>query len=284
VASALAESAECPGLLVLEGVPKDAAWPGQLANTPSGNRNPVLRSYHEVGCPTVTLAESSFEEWLAAKSSNFRREMRKLRRHYESAGGTVRRSTGQTLAGDIATFMRLHTSRWEQRGSSNFVRLGAALPAALEDLGRGLLEREGRFRLLMLEVDGEPISAQLFLAAGGRVLYINGGWEERFAPLKPSILGLLATIEEAIERGESSVDLGMGEQHYKQRFADRDDRIAWAAVIPGGRRLPVMLARTTPLRAQARLNAELKRRLSDAQLARLRRSLARLQRARAGPS
>ena len=223
----------------------------------------------------MSLQATSFDAWLSAKSSNFRREMRRLRRQFAAAGGTTRSSTPDTLSADIDVFVRLHGSRWEDRGSSSLLDLGVGLPAVLNDIGQALLNQEGRFRLLLCEVEGEPISAQLFLAAGGRVLYINGGWDERFAKFKPSMLGILAVIEDAFERGEDHVDLGLGEQHYKLRFADGDDPVAWTILIPAGVRLPLTLLRTAPMRGRATLKNMLKHRLSEKQIIKLRQTWSR---------
>ncbi len=141
-----------------------------------------------------------------------------------------------------------------------------------------MLKHDGRFHLRMLEVGGEPISAQLFLAAGGRLLYVNGGWDERFAKLKPSMLGILATIEDALERGEDLIDLGLGEQHYKLRFADGNDPVAWTILISKDIHLPRNMLQTAPLRTRARLRSLAASRLSDEQIRRLLRVRERLQR------
>lgn len=276
LANALADSTLCPDLVVFEGMPVCAQWANRLRETWPGRARPAYRQYQESGCPTVSLHESSFDAWLNAKSSNFRREMRRLRRQLAAAGGETRSSTLDTLRSDVEIFVRLHRSRWEDRGSSSFEGLGAGLPAVLNDIGETLLQREGRFRLRMIEVEGEPVSAQLFLAAGGRVLYINGGWDERFAKFKPSLLGILAAIEEAFERGDGRLDLGLGEQHYKLRFADTSDPVGWSMLIPAGMRLPLTLLRTAPMRGRAVLQSTLKRRLSEQQFGKLRQGLHKL--------
>ena len=268
LASTIAHSKLCPDLVALEGVPLATDWTVTLREGwPRGARLTSLRN-REITCPTVSLQAPSFDAWLSAKSSNFRREMRRLRRQFASAGGTTRTSTPGTLESDIDTFMRLHSSRWEDRGNSNFVALGSRLPAVLNDIGASLLGRAG-FRLRLCEVEGEAISAQLFLASGGRVLYINGGWDERFAQFKPSMLGILAVIEEAFERGERHVDLGPGAQHYKLRFADSSDPVASTNLMPAS-------IRTVPMRAKASLRDMVKRRLSEQQIIRLRQCLGRL--------
>ncbi len=268
LARALASREARAELATLEGAPLGPDWAAILGAHWPGARRPASRRYQLSGCPIVLLREDSFEAWLGAKSSNFRREMRRLRRQFAAASGSTRSSTAETLSADIEVFVRLHESRWEGRASS-FVRLGSRLAAVIRDIGEGLLEHEGRFRMRILEVGGEAISAQLFLAAGGRVLYVNGGWDERFAKLKPSMLGILDVIEEAFARGESVVDLGLGEQHYKQRFADGDDPLAWTVIVAPGARMPLTLARTLPPRGEAAVRNLLKARLSQQQLAQL---------------
>jgi CelD/BcsL family acetyltransferase involved in cellulose biosynthesis len=255
--------------VTLEGAPLGCDWAAAIGDRWPGRWRPAQRRYQVAGCPTVSLREDSFDAWLSAKSSNFRREMRRLRRQFAAAGGTARSSTAETLRSDVEVFVRLHAARWEGRGSSSFVGLGERLGGVLEDIGRALLEQEGRFRMRVLELDGDPISAQLFLAAGGRVLYVNGGWDERHAKLKPSMLGILDVIEEAFERGESKVDLGLGEQQYKMRFADGSDPVVWTILVPAGVRLPLTLGRTAPVRGRAALRRLLRARLSEQQLARL---------------
>ncbi|HYB24147.1 MAG TPA: GNAT family N-acetyltransferase, partial [Solirubrobacteraceae bacterium] len=270
LARALAAGAPHAGLVTLEDMPLQPDWSAALRERWPGRRRPVCRRYQLSASPTVALREDSFESWLSAKSSNFRREMRRLRRQFAAAGGATRTSTPATLVADVEAFVRLHAARWQDRGSS-FTRLGARLGAVLNDIGAELLAREGRFRMRVLELDGQPVSAQLFLAAGGRVLYVNGGWDERYARLKPSMLGILDTIEEAFERGERCVDLGPGEQHYKQRFADGDDPLAWTVLVPPGPGMPLRTLRVLAPRGEAALRGLLKARLSERQLARLRR-------------
>jgi CelD/BcsL family acetyltransferase involved in cellulose biosynthesis len=270
IVKALADPRLRPDLVLLEGAPLTADWARALGERWPGKRRPIDCRYQVLGSPTVSLREDSFEEWLGAKSSNFRREMRRLRRQFAAAGGKARLSTGETLSADVAAFVRMHSSRWEGRGGSSFIGLGSRLAEVLQDIGQRLLTREGRFRLRVLEAQGEPISAQLFLAAGDRVLYVNGGWDERFASLKPSMLGILAEIEEAFERGERRVDLGLGEQHYKLRFADGSDPVVWSILIAPGVRLPLTLLCTAPMRARAKLRRVLVNRLSEERIGRLR--------------
>ena len=275
VGAALADATPRPHLVALEGLPTDTPWATALHDRWPGSRRPTLRQYHVHGCPVVTLREPSFDAWLAGKSSNFRGQMRRLRRQFEAAGGTSRLTTDATLERDVATFVRLHTERWDGRGSSNLVQLGERLPAFLHDIGRTLLPAE-RFRLRMLELDGEAISAQLFLAAGQTVVYLNGGWDERHAKLKPSMLGLLDTVETTFAQGEQRLDLGPGEQAYKQRFADGNHPVGWNILVPPGHRRALTRAHTAPMLARYALRDVAKRTLTDEQAKRLRTLRTRL--------
>jgi CelD/BcsL family acetyltransferase involved in cellulose biosynthesis len=283
VAAALArELGACtprPDLIALEGAPLSGDWAGLLRASWPRRPQPAVWRYEAQGCPTVSLQADSFEAWLAAKSSNFRSQMRRLRRQFDAAGGAARLSTPETLRSDVDAFMRLHSSRWQDRGRSSFVALGGRVPAMLEDLGGALLQRDGRFRLHVFEIDGEPISAQLFLDAGGHVLYVNGGWDERFAQLKPAMLTILLAIEEAFSRGDGCVDLGTVEQPYKQRFADGDAPVTWTIVLPVRPRAALTWLSVAPMIGRSSLRNTILRRMSVAQINRVRKLRARIGRA-----
>lgn len=266
-----------PDVIALEGAPVASHWPLALRESWPGALRPIMRQYSVHSCPTVSLGEPTYDAWLASKSAHFRASMRKARRKFEAAGGSARTSNGQTLSADIATLVRLHTARWESLGRSNLVAMGERMPAMLEAVGRQLLE-ERRFRLVILEIAGEPISAHLALAAGGEVLGVNGGWDERWARLSPTVVCSLHLIEDAIAQGDRRMDLGLGEQGYKRRIADGSDPVAWSILIPPRGRLPLTAARMAPLLARNTARDVAKRALTLEQTNRLRTIRRRLRR------
>ena len=144
------------------------AWPaGRLAPwwpafaTPPGRRPPWALRELTQPAPYVTLAAGSFDDWIARKSKNFRQQTRRFRRRLEQAGGSVRMTTpGDGVARDVAAFDRLHRARWDERGGSS---LTPAVAAMLADAAPALTASEA-LRLWLVEVDGEPVSAQLFLS------------------------------------------------------------------------------------------------------------------------
>jgi hypothetical protein len=277
IGDVLANAVPQPASIALEGAPLASRWSAALRDGWPGPMRPLLRQYHVYGCPTVTLVEDDFDAWLAAKSSNFRQQMRRHRRRFLAAGGTERMSSHRTARADIETLLRLHALRWENLGRSDLVALGGTLGAMLEDVGRELLDQH-RFRLRVLEIEGEPICAQLFLVAGDRILYFNGGWDERFAHLKPSLLGIFSSIEEAFVRGERHIDLGPGEQAYKLRFANGSDPVAWSVLIVPSRRLPLTYARMLPALIGGHAREGARRALGEQRTNDLRRFRARLRR------
>jgi CelD/BcsL family acetyltransferase involved in cellulose biosynthesis len=269
VADALCTARPRPDLIALEGHSVGSPWPVALRNAWPGRLRPLLRLYLVKGAPTISLSDESYEAWLAGKSSNFRSQMRRAGRQFEAAGGSARVSTHETLRSDIEAFMRLHTTRWEDLGNSGIVAIADRLPSMLEEAATEQLD-SGRFRLWILEVDGEPISAQLFIAANGEVAYVNGGWDERFARLKPAMLGILRAIEDAFARGEHRIDLGAGEQPYKLRFADGNEPVAWSILMPPSARLALTSAGTAWMLASHALRDLAKRGLTEEQSDRLR--------------
>ena len=140
------------------------------------------------------------------------------------AAWCARSSTPPRLGLAVDALLRLHAARWEDRAPSHLTAPGVRemLHEAAAALG------PDRLRLWTAEIDGELISVQLFQAAGGQIKYWNGGWMEQHADVKPTMLTILAALEDGIARGEHGLDLGAGTHPYKLRFADGDEPLSWA--------------------------------------------------------
>jgi CelD/BcsL family acetyltransferase involved in cellulose biosynthesis len=277
IAGELARARPAPDALALESAPLASHWPAALREGWPGRVRPLSRQYHVQSSPTVSLQAGSYEAWLAGKSPSFRGEMGRHRRKLAAAGGSSRTSTPETLAGDVEAFVRLHALRWHGSDSSTIVAAGERMPALLEDVGRRASD-SGCFRLYLLEIDGEPIAAELCAATGGEVLLMNGGWDERFARFSPSMLSMLDALEDAFARGDRRVDLGPGQQPFKLRMADGDDPVAWTLMLAPGRRLALSCARSAPMLAGRSLRAMTKRAVPARQVDRLRALRNRLER------
>jgi CelD/BcsL family acetyltransferase involved in cellulose biosynthesis len=231
-----------PDLVAFEAVPLGSRWTRLLS---AGRSRLALARYRNsvIPAPNVTLPAGPPEAWIAGRSSNFRGQMRRLRRRLEKRGGTIRQIREPAeLQSAVAALLALHAGRWEDRGESHLVKAGVAemLKEAAVSLG------PDRLRLWAAEIDGRPVSIQLFIAAGGEVKYWNGGWLEEHADLKPSMLTILAALEDGIARGERRLDLGAGTHAYKLRFADGDDPLTWGGLIVRNARWPRTRAELAP--------------------------------------
>jgi len=245
IAETLACRAPSPDIVAFEGTPLGSVWPALLRERWPGVVRPSAMHPWILGAPTVTLGQDSFDAWMKSRSSNFRSQMRRMRRQLGEAGGTVRESDAETLQADAEAMLRLHASRWDGRGDSALTPVADRLVRLLVELGQGDAE-DDILRLQVVEVEGEPISVQAFVSTGGLVVYWNGGWDERFAKLKPAMLGILEQIERSIERGDDLMSLGSGMQPYKLRFADGVRPMAWGHLVIPGARAPATLATLAP--------------------------------------
>jgi CelD/BcsL family acetyltransferase involved in cellulose biosynthesis len=271
VRSLLAAAQPRPRALRFEATTERSPWPPLLrAGWPGAIGSWLFTDVVHPG-PTIDLRGRSYEDWFAAKSGNFRQQMRRMRRKLERQGASFRMAGTDELERDLDAFVRLHLARWVPRGGSGTIKRG--VQEMLLAAGTELLPR-GRFRLWSLDVAGETISSHLFLACGGEVEYFGGGFAQPWADFKPSLLTILVAIDDAFGRGERRVDLGPGGQHYKLRLADGDDPIAWRSLFPRDARYPLTRVQALPEQAWSTARV-LGRRLPPERRTRVKRVLRR---------
>lgn len=263
-----------PDALRWEGVDATMLWPQWLSASWPGAGAHRLQEDLLRSAPVLELARHpSFEEWLGARSRNFRRRLGRNRRALEREGATFRLADRASLERDLASFERLHVGRWRQRGGS--LAVNPATMAMLRDAGRALVGQQ-RLRLWIIEGRaGEPISAELLVAAGGQVASWNGGFDQRWARLSPGIAALGAAIEDAYERGDRELDLGGGGASYKDRLADADRPVAWRTSFPRGPRYAVARAWRLPEQTARRFSGAARAVLGSSGYTRARRLLRR---------
>lgn len=262
-----------PDRIELGPTPADTPWPVALRERWPEAIRPFAYRAELLMAPTIWLKHRSFDDWLAERGARFRANLRRYRRLFEEAGGTYRFATSTTIAADIDCFADLHARRWDGR-DSRLVATGDGLAPLLRDVAASLLA-EHRLRLLMLELDGKPICADLWLAAGGEVSGINAGWDERYKRLSPPQLALAHTLEDACARGEHRLNLGWGTLDYKRKYTSGAFAISWEVLLPPGPQLARTMPRALPGIASRRLAATLKRALPEAHVSRLRAARAR---------
>lgn len=269
ISRALSRADPRPDLIELQGTRPASQWHVAMRDGWPGRLRPICAVYRTQACPVVWLNGMSLESWLAARSSKFRSSMRRLRRRFDEQGGTWRMTTEATLCTDIEIFKRLHAARWHGRGDSPIVARSALVGAMLNDAGRRLVADE-RFRLWVMEIDGEAIGADIYLAGGGTVVGLNGGWDERWKRLSPPLLATMHMIEDSIARGERRVDLGPGAGSHKTRFTNDDGPVATSVLMVPSRHLPQTVAATGSKLAGGAVRSHVKRALGAERVNRLR--------------
>ena len=221
--------------IAFDGVPAASPWPRLLGGRGARATRVTLR----LPVPVVQLGG----DWLASRSANFRQQMRRAWRRLEEQGARLTRDI------DVAGFARLHRARWDPRGGSGVLTHGveAMIADAAVRLG------PERLRLFTLVVEGRAISSHLFLAAGGRVTYWLGGFDDRYAREHPAQVVIAKAVEDAIDRGDDLLDLGAGDQPYKRRFATGEETLVSSVVPLGGPRLPLVLGEVAARRLRRKV-------------------------------
>lgn len=257
----LAETEPRPATVELEQHGSAPDWAAMLSQAWGGGRGAWRALESESPVPCVDLGEG-FEDWIAGKSSSFRRDVRRNRRKLDDAGAIFRFAGEETVERDVGEFLRLHRMRLGELGGTSLPSAG--VDAMLLEVAAELLP-VGRFRLLSLELDGKTIAAQLLLAAGQEVSAWNSGFDEAYGSHSPSMQCLVHALEDASERGERTMSLGPGGQDYKSRLAGSEDCVRSSTIVPRGASYPLARLRLAPRRARrmlaARLSPNAKRRL-----------------------
>lgn len=250
--AAEALAAAAPAEITLELHASSQDWATALADAwPGGGRSWTVA---ENPVPRVDLGDG-FEAWMKSKSSSFRRETKRKRRKLDDAGGGFRFASEETLAADVAEFMRLHRLRLAGQGGSSLTDEG--VEAMLTEVGSELLA-SGRFRLLCMELEGKTVAAQLLMAAGTELSAWNSGFDEAYSKYSPSMSCLIEALADGSERGERTMSLGPGAQDYKYRLSGDEDVAVTRTLIPRGIRSPVARAKLTGTRLRGSLARKLR--------------------------
>jgi CelD/BcsL family acetyltransferase involved in cellulose biosynthesis len=185
------------------------AWPAQLSAVP----------HPAEALPYIELNGSSWEEYLAGRSRQFRnqvgRKMRWLRRDHEVR---IRQSgSGEEALGDVGTLFALHDARWTGRDVVSSI----ADPKAREFHRRFVTEaqRRGWLRLYLLEVDSAPVAGWYGWRVGDRFSYYQAGFDPAWGRYSVGFLLLAETVRGAISEGAAEYDLLLGDEPFKSRFA-----------------------------------------------------------------
>jgi CelD/BcsL family acetyltransferase involved in cellulose biosynthesis len=214
----------------------------------------------------IMRAGSSWDEYLASRSSNFREQVRrrerKLAREHDL---NYRLANRDSFDADFETLVRLHEARWGEEQSGAFA-------GRLKDFHREFasvaLDR-GWLRLWTMEVDGQAVAAWYGFRFAGAESYYQSGRDPDWDRYSVGFVLLTHTMREAFDDGVAEYRLLRGGEYYKSRFATHDsgvETIGLARGVKGRAALYVSRLRAdTDLKpAPARLVSRLRRRAATA--------------------
>ena len=224
-------------------VEQDEGWCDALGGT-------VLDS---MTSPVLEFAGRDWEQILADRSANFRSQMRRVERKLEREHEVSWRLADERSAGaDLEMLIDLHRRRWGSE-SGAFEGLWGELQRRFVPLAAA----RGWLRLLVLELDGEPVAAAYNLRFGDAESFYQSGRDPEREKLKLGLALQVKAIRLAAGAGLAEYRFLRGDEGYKSRFANLD-RPVQTVVVPlrlRARPLPALL------RVAPRLPNALRRRL-----------------------
>ena len=188
------------------------------------------------------------ETYLAGRSSNFRRSVRRAAKSLASKGIEHRRVSEADLPAAFAAFTSLHEGR-EGRGP-----LVAQMPTLTRALSAGVAAREARVDVLAAGSDIVAVSLA-FVVAGRLSLYQVARSLDAAHDGAGNVL-LVAVIEDAVTDGCHEVDLLRGGEGYKSSFADATRVVGRLRAAHGGLARAQVTAKDAARRLSARLRSQ----------------------------
>jgi CelD/BcsL family acetyltransferase involved in cellulose biosynthesis len=194
----------------------DRRWAGVL-----GGR--VIR---RTGYPILRFAKGSWDDYLASRSPTFRKKARnrsnRLARDHEVS---FRAADSATLERDLDSLFRLHRVLFGQH-RCHFCGEHEAFQRQFAKLA---MER-GWLRLLLLEIDGRPVTCEYGFSFENVYFSYQGGRDPAWGEASIGFLLELETMRRALEEGAAEYRFLGGEEDYKYRFATDDPRLETVAV------------------------------------------------------
>jgi len=174
----------------------------------------------EEPAPAIDLeGVASLDEHLERIDKKDRHEIRRKVRRGEAAGVSI--AASPDLAADLDEFIRLHRSRWGERGLFTATEAGARDERFMRTLAatapKGLLTL-----LIARNAEFGAFAAGLFLRDAQALRYWNAGGDAAARSLSPGILLFVAGLELAIAEGRATFDFLRGNEAYKYEVGAHD--------------------------------------------------------------
>jgi CelD/BcsL family acetyltransferase involved in cellulose biosynthesis len=217
----------------------DAEWPRLLGAT-------VLDAE---ATPALRLEGRTWEDYLAARSSNFRQQVRRRERNLHPQGLSYRLCDDRArLDRDLDLLFALHRRRWGG-GESEFTR-----HEAFHREFAALAFERGWLRLWFLELNGAAAAAWYGLRFGAVDWYYQAGRDPARDRDAVGFVLLAHSLREAMEDGRREYRFGRGGEEYKSRFTGDESTVETVVLGRGLKgRVAVAAARQRQARRLLRL-------------------------------
>jgi CelD/BcsL family acetyltransferase involved in cellulose biosynthesis len=209
--------------------------------------------------PIIHLHGGTWDDFLAARSGNFRQQVRRHERALQAHGLRYRLCDDRDrLQRDLDLLFVLHSKRWGGR-QSEFTRR----EAFHRDFASLAFERSW-LRLWFLELDGAAVAAWYGLRFGAVDFYYQAGRDPAWDRHAVGLTLLAHSVRESIADGMREYRLGRGDEPYKYRFTDDRSEVVTAVLTRGikGRVAIATLEAARRARARAR-GTQRRRRVAD---------------------
>ena len=210
VAAALRRLLHSEGAPVLLGehLPREESWRHLL-----GGRQLAVE-----GSPVLRFEQTTWEDYLAARSSNLRQQIRRFERRV-AASHEIRFTSPSTPAeydAGLDILFRLHRARWGE-APTNFLQR--------EQFHRefaAVAWERGWARLWLLHVDDRPVAAWYGFRFEGADCYYQMGRDRTWDQARVGFILLSHSIRESIRDGMQEYRFLREGEEYKYRFANED--------------------------------------------------------------
>jgi CelD/BcsL family acetyltransferase involved in cellulose biosynthesis len=212
----LEAAVESGGVLLAERLLADRDWQHDLGG----------RAIRNELSPLIDLvSEGNWDSYLAARSANFRQQVRRRQRRLEREGLRFRLADDPArLNDDVSALFTLHSARWGESASPVFRR---GLAFHLEFAACAL--RRGWLRLWLAEADGVPVAAWYGFRFAGVEYYYQSGRDPAWDRQAIGAGILEHSIREAFADGMREYRLLRGDEAYKRRYATSEPGLATVA-------------------------------------------------------